>query len=103
MDLRPNFLSLDRGKTYVFNQNDSSNNSQFLLLSETNDGWHSTGDPASIGQTSFLYLGVQYFIDGSEVSTFAEYTSAFNGATSRNLDLLFLSQHHLPFILLIQV
>ena len=81
---RPNFLSLDRGKTYVFNQNDSSNNSQFLLLSETNDGWHSTGDPASIGQTSFLYtLGVQYFIDGSEVSTFAEYTSAFNGATSR--------------------
>ena len=28
---RPNFLSLDRGKTYVFNQNDSSNNSRILI------------------------------------------------------------------------
>ena len=83
---RPNFLSLDRGKTYVFNQNDSSNASQFLLISETNDGWHSVGNPPAIGETSFLYtLGVQYFINGSEVSTFAEYTSAFNGATSREL------------------
>ena len=83
---RPNFLSLDRGKTYVFNQNDSSNNAEFLLISETNDGWHSTGNPTSIGQTSFLYtLGVQYFINGSEVSTFAEYTSAFNAATTREI------------------
>ena len=83
---RPNFLSLDRGKTYVFNQNDSSNNAEFLLISETNNGWHSTGNPTSIGQTSFLYtLGVQYFINGSEVSTFAEYTSAFNAATTREI------------------
>jgi hypothetical protein len=81
---RPNFLSLERGKTHIFNQNDSSNDAEFLLISETEDGWHSVGDPPAIGQTSFLYtLGVEYYIDGSAVSTFAEYVSAFNGATTR--------------------
>jgi len=81
---RPNFLSLERGKTYIFSQNDSSNDAQFLLISETEDGWHSVGNPPAIGQTSFLYtLGVEYYIDGSAVSTFAEYVSAFNGATTR--------------------
>ena len=83
---RPNFLSLERGKTYIFNQNNSSNDSEFLLISETENGWHSVSNPPAIGQTSFLYtLGVQYFINGSEVSTFAEYTSAFNGATAREI------------------
>ena len=83
---RPNFLSLDRGKTYVFNQNDASNNQEFLLFSTTNNGWHSTGVPSDIGQTSFLYeLGVQYYINGSAVSGFAEYLSAFNGATTREI------------------
>ena len=83
---RPNFISLDRGKTYVFNQNDASNNQEFLLFSTTNNGWHSTGDPTDIGQTSFLYeLGVQYYINGSAVSGFAEYLSAFNGATTREI------------------
>ena len=83
---RPNFLSLDRGKTYVFNQNDASNNQEFLLFSTVNNGWHSTGLPSDIGQTSFLYeLGVQYYINGSAVSGFAEYLSAFNGATTREI------------------
>ena len=83
---RPNFISLDRGKTYVFNQNDASNNQEFLLFSTTNNGWHSTGVPSDIGQTSFLYeLGVQYYINGSAVSGFAEYLSAFNGATTREI------------------
>ena len=83
---RPNFISLDRGKTIIFNQNDASNNAQFLLFSTTNDGWHSTGNPSDIGQTSFLYeLGVQYYINGSVVSGFAEYLSAFNGATTREI------------------
>jgi len=81
---RPNFLSLERGKTYIFSQNDSSNDAEFLLISEVENGWHSVGDPPAIGQTSFLYtLGVEYYIDGSAVSTFAEYVSAFNGATTR--------------------
>ena len=83
---RPNFISLDRGKTYVFNQNDASNNQEFLLFSTVNNGWHSTGLPSDIGQTSFLYeLGVQYYINGSAVSGFAEYLSAFNGATTREI------------------
>ena len=83
---RPNFLSLDRGKTYVFNQNDASNNQEFLLFSTTDNGWHSTGVPSDIGQTSFLYeVGVQYYINGSAVSGFAEYLSAFNGATTREI------------------
>lgn len=81
---RPNFLSLERGKTYIFSQNDSSNDAEFLLISEVENGWHSVGDPSSIGQTSFLYtLGVEYYIDGSAVSTFAEYVSNFNDATTR--------------------
>ena len=83
---RPNFLSLDRGKTIIFNQNDASNNANFLLISATNDGWHSTGNPSDIGQTSFLYeLGVEYYIDGSAVSGFAAYLSAFNTATTREI------------------
>tara|TARA_R100001510_G_scaffold52022_1_gene52406 strand:- start:845 stop:5416 length:4572 start_codon:yes stop_codon:yes gene_type:complete len=83
---RPNFLSFDRGKTIIFNQNDASNNANFLLISATNDGWHSTGNPSDIGQTSFLYeLGVEYYIDGSAVSGFAAYLSAFNTATTREI------------------
>ena len=32
---RRNFLSLGRGKTFIFNQDDASNNGEFLLFSET--------------------------------------------------------------------
>ena len=83
---RPNFLSLSRGKTYIFNQNDASNDTQFLLLSETENGWHSTGDSADIGDTSYLYsLGVEYYLDGSQVTNFSSYLSGFNTASAREV------------------
>ena len=82
---RPSFLDLDRGKTYIFNQNDSSNDSQHLLISTTDDGWHGQ-DPVVIGNTANLYSGngIKYYIDGSEV-TYQSYLSGFNLATTREL------------------
>ncbi len=83
---RPNFLTLERGKTYVFNQDDSSNDDQFLLFSETENGWHSTGNPSDIGNTSYLFtLGSEYYLDGSQVSTFAAYIAGFNAASQREI------------------
>ena len=72
---RPNFIELDRGKTYIFNQNDSSNDSQHLLISTTDDGWHGQ-NPVIIGNTANLYSGngIKYYIDGSEV-TYQSYLS----------------------------
>ena len=82
---RPNFIELDRGKTYIFNQNDSSNDSQHLLISTTDDGWHGQ-NPVIIGNTANLYSGngIKYYIDGSEV-TYQSYLSGFNLATSREV------------------
>jgi hypothetical protein len=82
---RPNFLELDRGKTYIFNQNDASNDSQHLLISTTDDGWHGQ-NPVIIGNTANLYSGngIKYYIDGSEV-TYQSYLSGFNLATSREV------------------
>ena len=79
------FVSLDRGKTYIFNQDDSSNNDQFLLISETDDGWHGTV-PITIGDTNQLYAGqgISYYIDGSAV-TYATYVSQFNAASQREI------------------
>ena len=81
----PSFLSFERGKTYVFNCNDSSCDSQQLLISTQEDGWHS-GNPVVIGDTSVLYgdIGVTYQIDGSDVS-YTAYLSGFNGATTRGV------------------
>ena len=82
---RPNFIELDRGKTYIFNQNDSSNDSQHLLISTTDDGWHGQ-NPVIIGNTANLYSGngIKYYIDGSEV-TYQSYLSGFNLATTREV------------------
>lgn len=86
----PSFLNLQRGKTYIFNQDDSSNNNFTLLISPQNDGWH-TSDPAIVGNTNDLFdgpvtngNGVKYYIDGSEV-TYQTYISSFNTATTREL------------------
>ena len=80
----PSFLNLERGKTYVFQQNDASNLSQQLLISSIEDGWHGV-DPVIIGDTAKVWSqGAKYYIDGSEV-TYASYLSGFNGATSREL------------------
>ena len=82
---RPSFLDLDRGKTYIFNQNDSSNDSQHILISTTTDGWHGI-NPVVIGNTANVYAGngVKYYIDGSEV-TYQSYLSGFNLASTREL------------------
>ncbi len=82
---RPSFLDLDRGKTYIFNQNDSSNDSQHILISTTTDGWHGI-NPVVIGNTANVYTGngIKYYIDGSEV-TYQSYLSGFNLASTREL------------------
>ena len=87
---RPNFLDFKRGKTYVFQQNDSSNDDQpsvnHLLLSTVENGWHSTGNPSDLGDTSYLYTGqgIKYYINGSEV-TYTNYISGFQLATTREM------------------
>ena len=82
---RPNFLSLGRGKTFIFNQDNSSNDGEYLLFSETDGGWHSAN---SIGTTSYLYdLGVTYLLDGSAV-TYAAYIAGFNAASQRRIRIV---------------
>ena len=82
----PAFLDLDRGKTYVFQQNDSSNDGEQLLISATENGWHSTGSSSDIGNTTYLYTGngIKYYLEGSEV-TYASYLSGYNGSTAREI------------------
>ncbi|AOO00390.1 hypothetical protein W1160709_090 [Synechococcus phage S-RIM2] len=80
-------LTLKRGKTYAFNQDDSSNDSHYLFFSLSNDGWHGTGDPANIGSEAYLYTGedsVTYHLEGSAV-TKLEYLQGFNTATAREI------------------
>ena len=82
----PEFLNLYRGKTYIFNQNDSTNDgSNHILISTQTDGWHSS-NPVVVGDTSVLYSGngISYWIDGSSV-TYQQYLSGFNGATTREI------------------
>ena len=84
---RPAFLNLERGKTYIFDLDDATNDSDTFLLSTTEDSWHSTGNSANIGETSYIYSdGVQYYINGSAV-TYTQYLSQFAGATTRELRL----------------
>ena len=82
---RPPFLSLERGKTYIFNQDDSSNDSNHIFISTNENGWH-VGAPPIIGDTSYLLGGnhVTYWIDGSE-TTYTTWISAFNTATTREV------------------
>ena len=77
----PTFLSLDRGKTYVFNQLDSSNApSQHLFISTTSDGWHA----GLVGDSAYLYTGqgVEYWIDGSQ-RPYQTWVSLFNTASTQ--------------------
>ena len=82
----PDFITLERGKTYIFNQDDASNDDNFILFSTTSDGWHS--DPAgslAIGTTSYLYQdAVTYYIDGAEVN-YSTYIGQFNAAATRQV------------------
>ena len=82
----PEFLNLYRGKTYIFNQNDSTNDgSNHILISTQTDGWHSN-NPVITGDTSVLYSGngISYWIDGSSV-TYQQYLSGFELATTREI------------------
>ena len=77
------FLNLFRGKTYVFNQDHSTNDSNFLLLSTQENGWQADG--TANGDTSVLHTeGVTYQLEGV-TKTYTEYISGFNAATSRTL------------------
>ena len=77
----PTFLTLDRGKTYIFNQLDSSNApSNHIFISSTDDGWHA----GLVGDTNYLFSGqgVEYWIDGSQ-RPYQTYVSLFNTATTQ--------------------
>ena len=82
---RPPFLSLERGKTYIFNQDDASNDSNHIFISTNENGWH-VGAPPIIGDTSYLLPGthITYWIDGAE-TTYTTWISAFNTATTREV------------------
>ena len=84
----PNFLNLQRGNTYIFNQDDSSNDGNILLLSNDEDGWHPTQNVGDIGNLTYLYEhpNITYTLDGSTV-TYAAYVSGFTAATTRQLQI----------------
>ena len=78
----PPFLQLDRGKTYVFNQ-DSLTSPLLFALQE--DGWH-IGDPPQIGNTQYLFQdSIRYFIDNTETN-YLGYITNFAGATNKRLE-----------------
>ena len=86
---RPSFLFLKRGNTYVFNQNDSSNDSEHLFFATQSDGWH-VGAPPIIGDTTYLYSEdhfASYYINGSQV-TYSQYLSQFTLAAQREMRIL---------------
>ena len=86
---RPSFLFLKRGNTYVFNQNDSSNDSEHLFFATQSDGWH-VGAPPIIGDTTYLYSEphfATYYINGSQV-TYSQYLSQFTLASQREMRIL---------------
>ena len=82
----PNFLNLKRGKTYIFNQDDSSNDGNILLLSEDDDGWHPTQDLGDVGNLQYLYRHpeLKFYLNGSEV-TYTQYVSGFTTSATREL------------------
>ena len=83
------FLNLERGSTYVFNQDDASNTTHAILFSEigssTAQGWHSPGQ-TPFDNSVVWQDGVRYFLDNSEV-TYQGYIDAFNGATQRRVEI----------------
>jgi len=84
----PSFLNLKRGKTYIFNQDDSSNDGNILLLSTNEDGWHPGAELSDIENKLYLYEhpSITYTLDGSSV-TYDNYISGFTDATTRSLTI----------------
>ncbi|AIX17738.1 hypothetical protein Syn7803C67_86 [Synechococcus phage ACG-2014b] len=85
----PNFLNLKRGNTYIFNQDDASNDGNILLLSNDSDGWHPTQDVGDVGNLSYLYQHpkITYSLDGSEV-TYSQYVAGFTTSSTRQLQIV---------------
>jgi len=79
------FLRLNRGDTVIFNQDDSSNDGNILLISDQDDGWHSSV-PIIIGETSDLYdgEGIAYYLDDT-LTTYSGYVAGFDSATNREI------------------
>lgn len=67
-------LAMTRGNIYRFDQNNSSNSTAPLSLSETDDGDNDGGSPYS--------TGVSYWLNNIEVNR-TSYLSGFSSATSR--------------------
>ena len=84
----PSFLNLKRGDTYIFNQDDASNDGNILLLSDDDDGWHPTQNVGDIGNLTYLYQhpNITYTLDGSVV-TYDAYVSGFTAATTRQMQI----------------
>jgi hypothetical protein len=85
----PNFLNLKRGNTYIFNQDDASNDGNILLLSNDSDGWHPTQNVGDVGNLSYLYQHpkITYSLDGTEV-TYSQYVTGFTTSSSRQLQIV---------------
>ena len=70
-------ISMSRGTTYTFNQNDSSNATHAIYFSESEDAY---------GGTLRYEKGVVYRING-DVVTWSEYNSQFATATTRSVEI----------------
>ena len=70
-------VTLNRGATITFYQNDRSNNTHPLYLSEFVDGILGGGYPYENG------INVTYVLDNKEVPTLSDYVAGFNNATIR--------------------
>jgi len=68
-------ITLQRGKTYVIDQNDSTNVTHAFIFSPKLDGKHSTN------QAYVQPTGVRYFLNGVE-STVAQYNTAISSGTN---------------------
>lgn len=83
------FLNLERGSTYVFNQDDASNTTHAILFSiygsSTAQGWHTPGQ-TPFDNNAVWQNGVSYYLDGNEV-TYQTYIDAFNGASQRRVEI----------------
>ena len=80
----PTGFSLKKGIKYIFNQDDSTNETfgganHPLMVSPTTDGEHNGGD--------HYMMGITYKLDGVVVNMMG-YTSGFNAATTRTMEWL---------------
>lgn len=82
------FLNLERGSTYIFNQDSSTNTTHAILFSpygsSTAQGWHSPGILAG-DRTAVWEKGVTYYLENSQV-TYETYVSNFNTSTLRRVE-----------------